>query len=485
MRIIFVRHGEPDYAHDCLTETGRRQAAAAAERLAGEGISGIWASPMGRAAETASFTAQKLGLPVQILDFMHEVRWAGFRAEGVPEDGHPWTLSDWMITREDFDFYANDWRKHPYFAQNAVTQEFDRVAAAFDRFLLEHGYRHEGTRFLCETDRQETLAVFSHGGSGACVLASLLALPFPYVCTVLPYDYTSIIILEFPVRKGEYVHPRVELFNDIAHIRGKSEGPKFQIKPDEKRDAKESRKEKESDHIPTIWLIGDSTMDTAREPFRGWGWAFPRYVREGVWVENHGASGRSSRSFREEGRFAPVEEGMRPGDLLIIQFGHNDEKDDERHTDPETTYTQELRTYIEAALAVGALPVLVTPVSRRFFVGQKSLMYTHGEYPRAVRVLARELDILLCDLEKDSRKLYLALGEEETATLFVRSAPGEDPNYPEGHDDRTHFCAKGSAVIAGLVAEEMSRDPRCARWLREDWPKVATDAGIPEQLWKE
>ena len=94
--------------------------------------------------------------------------------------------------------------------------------------MLEHGYRHEGTRFFCETSQQETFAIFSHGGSGACVLAHLLALPFPYVCTVLPYEFTSIIILEFPVRPGEYIHPRIELFNDAAHILELSKGLVFQ-----------------------------------------------------------------------------------------------------------------------------------------------------------------------------------------------------------------------------------------------------------------
>ncbi len=231
--------------------------------------------------------------------------------------------------------------------------------------------------------------------------------------------------------------------------------------------------------MPTIYLIGDSTVDTAAEPFRGWGWAFPLYVREGIAVENHAASGRSSRSFREEGRFGPVREKLQAGDMLLIQFGHNDEKDDERHTDPETTYTAELRAYCEAALAAGALPVLITSVSRRFFVGKRSLMYTHGEYPRAVRVLARELDVPLCNLELDSRRLYLALGEEETATLFVRTAPGEHPDYPEGHEDRTHFCAKGSRAIAGVVASELARDPRCAGYLAEDWRETALEAGVP------
>ena len=228
MRIIFVRHGEPDYRRDCLTGTGVRQAEAAAERLAGEGISAVYASPMGRAFQTACFTAERLKLPVHVLDFMHEITWGG---PGLPENGHPWTLSEWLIDRDDFDFYAQDWRKHPFFAGNAAVDDLDRIAGAFDAFLLARGYRHEGRRFLCLRENRETLALFSHGGSGACVLSHLLALPFPYVCTVLPYDFTSVIILDFPARPGEWVHPRVELFNDAAHIRGSS-GPVFQQEAD-------------------------------------------------------------------------------------------------------------------------------------------------------------------------------------------------------------------------------------------------------------
>lgn len=215
MRIIFVRHGEPDYEKDCLTETGKRQAAAAAIRLEREGIEEIYASPMGRASETASFTARRLGLPVHTLDYMHEISWGG---PGIPQEGHPWTLSDWMISRENFDFYREDWRQHPYFRGNKAVDCLEAIGGKFDGFLREQGYRHEGTRYYCDTDRQKTVAVFSHGGSGACVLSHLLALPFPYVCTVMPYDFTSVIILEFPVRRGEYVHPRIELFNDAAHI---------------------------------------------------------------------------------------------------------------------------------------------------------------------------------------------------------------------------------------------------------------------------
>ena len=196
--------------------------------------------------------------------------------------------------------------------------------------------------------------------------------------------------------------------------------------------------------MATIWIIGDSTVENNKPPFRGWGWALPQYVREGVTVRNIALSGRSSRSFRAEGLFEPAEKEMAAGDLLLIQFGHNDEKDDERHTDPDTTFKEELWRYCQFALDRGAQPVLLTPVSRRFFVGGGSMLYTHGEYPRAIRELAEEKHVPLCDLKKDSRALYLSLGEEKTAELFVRLAPGENPDFPDGHDDKTHFNAYGA-----------------------------------------
>lgn len=224
MRIVFVRHGEPDYLNDCLTEEGRAQAAAAAERLAGEGISEIYTSPCGRAAETASYTAKRLGLATTTLAFMHEISWGGPR---VPHGGHPWSLGDRML-EEGFDFNGLDWREHPYFSGNVATKYYREISARFDEFLAAHGYRHEGRRFLCAGGADKTIALFSHGGSGACVLAHLLALPFPYVASVLPYDFTSIIILDFPVSEGAYVFPRLELFNDCAHIRRSPGGPALQ-----------------------------------------------------------------------------------------------------------------------------------------------------------------------------------------------------------------------------------------------------------------
>lgn len=213
--------------------------------------------------------------------------------------------------------------------------------------------------------------------------------------------------------------------------------------------------------MPTIWIIGDSTVEDNKPPFRGWGWALPEHTAEGVTVRNHALSGRSTRSFRDEGLFKPVQEGMKSGDLLLIQFGHNDEKDAANlHTDPDSTYPEFLAWYCDEALSHGTQPVLITPVSRRWWIPGGEMLYTHGEYPAAMRKLAAERDLPLVDLKAASRALYLQLGEEKTAELFVRIAKGENPDFPDGHDDKTHFNATGAKIIANLVAEGLQADPR-------------------------
>ncbi len=233
MRILFVRHGEPDYEKDCLTPRGRQQAREAAKRLEREGINEIYASPCGRAYETAQATAELLGLPVTVLDYMHEISWGG---PGIPEGGHLWTLSDRML-EEGFDFHTKDWREHPYFKENSALGCYDLISEKIDAFLLPYGYRHQGMRYFCEAAEpagaSRTIAVFSHGGSGACAMAHLLGIPFPYYLCVYPYDYTSVISLDFPYREGCFVHPRVELFGDAEHIKGISDGLAFQQTPDQ------------------------------------------------------------------------------------------------------------------------------------------------------------------------------------------------------------------------------------------------------------
>lgn len=230
--------------------------------------------------------------------------------------------------------------------------------------------------------------------------------------------------------------------------------------------------------MPSVWLIGDSTVETGHEIHYGWGWALPAFVREDLPVHNHAKGGCSTLSFLREGRFEPVMAGMGRGDWLLIQFGHNDEKDDDRHTDPWDGFARNLAFFCASARERDTRPVLVTPVSRRYFAGKTSLLYTHGEYAPAVRKTAARLRVPLCDLERSSRKLFLTLGPEKTADLFVNLAPGEYPDYPQGLEDFTHFSREGARVTAALLALALAEHPGPSGMLRKPLPETA----VPEEI---
>ena len=203
MRIVFVRHGEPDYTHDCLTEQGKLQALAAAERLREEGIEEIFSSPLGRAAETAAATAELLKLPVKTLDYMRELHWGSTDGTPLPSDGHPWDLAD-LLAGEGWDLTSPGWREHPYFRNNRVTENVDMVAQRTDEWLLSLGYERNGAFYRCvrPDDRQKTVALFSHGGSSAAAMGHILNLPFPYACGLFHLEFTGITIIRLDRNPG-------------------------------------------------------------------------------------------------------------------------------------------------------------------------------------------------------------------------------------------------------------------------------------------
>lgn len=221
MRIVFVRHGEPDYEHDCLTEQGKLQAEACAERLREEGIGQIFASPLGRAAETAAATSAVLGLPVQTLDFMRELHWGSLDGTPLFAQGHPWDQAD-ELARQGIDLRDPAWREHPFFANNRVTAEADNVAEKIDGWLASLGYERNGLFYRCvrPDDRQATVALFSHGGSSAAAMGHILNLTFPYACAVFHLEFTGITVIRLDRRPGSQTMPCLELANDGRHIRG-------------------------------------------------------------------------------------------------------------------------------------------------------------------------------------------------------------------------------------------------------------------------
>ncbi|MEU3935297.1 rhamnogalacturonan acetylesterase [Streptomyces sp. NPDC029044] len=223
---------------------------------------------------------------------------------------------------------------------------------------------------------------------------------------------------------------------------------------------------------PTLYIAGDSTAaqkyaDAA--PETGWGMAIPFFLHNSrLAVSNHAVNGRSSKSFVDEGRLKGILSVIRPGDLLLVQFGHNDEKreDPTRYTEPWSTYQEYLRMYLDGARARGARPVLATSVERRRFDAAGKALPTHGEYPAAMRALAAEERVALLDVQALSLALWQRLGVEETKKYF---------NWTATEQDNTHFNPPGAIEVARLVARELLRTrvlgPRDVRRLDERIPE--------------
>ena len=207
--------------------------------------------------------------------------------------------------------------------------------------------------------------------------------------------------------------------------------------------------------MQTIYVIGDSTVENGSDPYYGWGGQLQALLPD-LTVDNHAYSGRSSKSFWDEKRFEPIVPMMQPGDLLIIGFGHNDEKDDqERHTDPESTFPEMLMRYVSAARAKGAVPVLCTSISRNFIGENGFVMYTHGAYPHAIRTLCAKEAIALIDLERMTRALLRQMGSQHACDLYVNIPAGQDERFPKGIADCTHLNRSGAKIIAEMVVSRL------------------------------
>ncbi|MEQ7895295.1 GDSL-type esterase/lipase family protein [Xanthomonas arboricola] len=198
-----------------------------------------------------------------------------------------------------------------------------------------------------------------------------------------------------------------------------------------------------------IFIAGDSTAaeyGAERAPQAGWGQMLQEWFDPAQWqVRNHAKGGRSTRSFIAEGRLDAIAKDLRAGDVLLIQFGHNDAKheDPTRYTDPQGDYQQFLRRYIATARDKGATPILITPAARLLY-DFGALLDTHGRYTLAMQQLAAQEHVGLIDLNASSSDWIRALGEQAARPYFLF--------VPEqGKADGTHFSRAGATAVACLV----------------------------------
>ncbi len=199
-----------------------------------------------------------------------------------------------------------------------------------------------------------------------------------------------------------------------------------------------------------LYYIGDSTVarNTIHSyPQTGMSQGLQLYLKDGVQVISLAKNGRSTKSFLDEGRFLPVQRELGAGDFLFIQFGHNDEKvDPARHTDPNTTFQDNLRLFIRTAKVVGAYPVLITPIARRLFDADGVFQPgSHGAYPTAMRKVASEEQVPLADMTAITESWLPTVGDEESKPYFM---------WPK---DNTHLKPEGAIKMAGFLAAELER----------------------------
>ncbi|WP_426041016.1 rhamnogalacturonan acetylesterase [Brevundimonas sp. TWP2-3-4b1] len=192
-------------------------------------------------------------------------------------------------------------------------------------------------------------------------------------------------------------------------------------------------------------LLGDSTVaDQAGGDYASWGQMLPRFLDDGVSVANHAESGETLKSFLTGLRLDKALSQLRPGDVVLIQFGHNDSKAQwpQTYAEAGTTFRAYLRVYLEEVRRRGGSPVLVTSPHRRTFGADGRITNSHGGYPDAVRAVAREQSVPLIDLTMASARLYEALGAERARLAFAN----------EGND-ATHHNAYGAYILAAVIAE--------------------------------
>jgi pectinesterase len=222
---------------------------------------------------------------------------------------------------------------------------------------------------------------------------------------------------------------------------------------------------------PLVYLAGDSTMAIKQLdlPERGWGMALNGYFKDPAMIQNHAVNGRSTRSFIDEGRWARIVAALQPGDFVLIQFGHNDEKVENPKvgTDVKTVFPENLRRFIKDVRAKQATPILATPTARRRFNTAGQLVPTHGAYPDAIRAVAAEEKVPLLDLEQATSAWLQATGDEPSKKFFMWIAPGAHPLVPGGRKDDTHFVEAGAVHVAELaVAQIREQNLPLAKWLK-------------------
>lgn len=203
----------------------------------------------------------------------------------------------------------------------------------------------------------------------------------------------------------------------------------------------------------TVYLCGNSTVtDQASEPWASWGQMFTRWFDDAVCISNHAESGLTARTFIAGNRLEQVCEHLRKGDIVICEFGHNDEKEKRPGDGAWYHYVYNLKIFVDRVREKGADIIFCTPTQRRFFNDdKKTIRNTHGEFPAAMRSVAERENVPVIDLNGMTTTFFETLGYEDSKRALVHypahTYPGQDKDFA----DNTHFNPFGAYEVSKMV----------------------------------
>ena len=224
--------------------------------------------------------------------------------------------------------------------------------------------------------------------------------------------------------------------------------------------------------VTTVFLCGNSTVvDQENEPWASWGQMITRWFGPQVAIANFAESGLSCTSFLAQLRLDKILSQLKQGDYVIVEFGHNDEKEKKAGDGAWYSYSRNLKIFADRVKAAGGHIIFCTPTARRAFNNdQKTINNTHGDYPEAMKTVARREQVPVIDLTQMSTTFYETLGEEGSKKSLVHYPANTFPGQDKPLADNTHFNPFGAWEIAKMVVMGLKQiNSPLAGYLRSDW----------------
>lgn len=226
MKLLIIRHGDPDYSIDSLTEKGWREAELLSRRLVGMDVKAFYLSPLGRAKDTASITLKKMNREAVVLPWLREF-YAPIIDKQTGEQRIPW---DWLPsewTKVDEYYEKDSWHKTPIMQEGNVGEEASRVHAGLDEMLKQHGYERKGQFYRVVHSNKDTVILFCHFGVECVMLGHLLGISPMVLWQGTCAAPTSVTTLVTEERRKGIAFFRMSSFGDISHLYAGGEEPAF------------------------------------------------------------------------------------------------------------------------------------------------------------------------------------------------------------------------------------------------------------------